>query len=84
MTVSLGKRLFDLPPNVSRRAALSLETAQPVPQTDDFLLFFGIHGGCSGVSPNVNEKRTNFKPQADYNAVPPRRMPKGVPSPRLT
>jgi hypothetical protein len=61
MTVSLGKRLFDLPPNVSRRAALSLETAQPVPQTDDFLLFFGIHGGCSGVSPNVNEKRTNFK-----------------------
>jgi hypothetical protein len=48
MAVSLGERLFDLPANVSRRAALSLETAQPVPQTDDFLLSFGIHGGCPG------------------------------------
>jgi hypothetical protein len=70
MTVSLGKRLFDLPPNVSRRAALSLETAQPVPQTDDFLLFFGIHGGCFRGFAQCERKENEF--QAAKDGVPQR------------
>jgi hypothetical protein len=47
---------------VDNRPPFPFEKSQAVPKVDDFSLSRGVHDGHSGAKPNVNEKRTIFKP----------------------
>jgi hypothetical protein len=51
MTFPFGQGCFNLLANGRDRAALPFEQAEPVPQTNDFPLFFGIHDVHSGFRP---------------------------------
>jgi hypothetical protein len=62
MKFSFGQGLFNLPKNSGNRPPFPFEKPQAVPKADDFALFRGVHDGHSGAKPNVNEKRTIFKP----------------------
>jgi hypothetical protein len=51
MRFSRCQRFLDLSPKRERRAPFPFETAQPVPQTNDFALLFGVHRIYPGFIP---------------------------------
>jgi hypothetical protein len=64
MRLSLGQRPFDLPAQRRGRAALALQQAQAIPQTDDFSFSRSVHRVVPGEGATVNETGTKFKPLA--------------------
>ncbi|KWV56377.1 hypothetical protein AS156_00110 [Bradyrhizobium macuxiense] len=47
IALPLGHGFLDLTDYSCDRAALSFERSEPIPQSDDFSLFLGVHGGTS-------------------------------------
>jgi hypothetical protein len=68
MTFPFGQRFFNLPPNGQGRAAFPFEKAQPIPQTNDFALFFGVHGVSLGGFAKCERKEN--RSQAARNSIP--------------